>query len=143
MLTSCLWATVFGTRKCGCLEFTGPGGTPPGVTLKGVRLAGSATERLVGWMFKDGPGTTGLWMEPCASVHTWWMRFEVDLAFLAWRDGAVTVLRVERRVVPWRVVSCRGAGAVLEVVAGALDGVQPGWSVRRVSCSCRCCCGLC
>jgi hypothetical protein len=42
------------------------------------------------------------------------MRFALDIVFL---DGAGRVLRVVRAVPPWRIVSCRGASAVLEVPA--------------------------
>jgi uncharacterized protein len=54
----------------------------------------------------------GLLIPRCASVHTFGMRFELDLVFLDRHGG---VLAVRRRVVPGRVVSCRGARAVLEI----------------------------
>lgn len=66
----------------------------------------------------------GLWLEPCWSVHTWFMRFCVDLVFVG-RDGRVAA--VHRGVGPWRVVSLRGARAVLEVPCGAVPGVCEGW----------------
>ena len=48
----------------------------------------------------------------CRSVHTFGMRFSVDLHFLA-ADGQV--LDVARAVPPGRIVTRRGASAVLEV----------------------------
>src|SRR3954454_24245606 len=47
----------------------------------------------------------------CRSVHTFGMRFPIDITFLDERGRA---LRVVRAVGPRRVLSCRGAFAVLE-----------------------------
>ncbi|MDQ3725465.1 MAG: DUF192 domain-containing protein [Actinomycetota bacterium] len=72
-------------------------------------------ERLLGLSRRDrseaGPG---LLIPRCASVHTFGMRFELDLFFL---DGEGRILAVRRRVPPRRVVWHRGAAAVLEIPA--------------------------
>lgn len=57
---------------------------------------------------------SGLLIPRCASVHTFWMRFDLDLVFLD-RDGAPLALR--RRVPPRSLVWQRGAAAVLELPA--------------------------
>src|SRR5256885_14307470 len=64
-------------------------------------------------------------LAPCHSVHTWFMGYPIDVVF-ADRHGRV--LKVVADVAPWRVVSCRAAHAVLELVAGqaALCGRAPG-----------------
>lgn len=54
----------------------------------------------------------GLLIPGCSSVHTFGMRFELDLYFL---DKAGRVVAVRRRVPPRRVVWKRGACAVLEM----------------------------
>jgi uncharacterized protein len=58
---------------------------------------------------KAGPG---LLIPRCSSVHTWGMRFGLDLYFLD-RRGAV--IHVAKQVPPRRVVRWRGAAAVLEI----------------------------
>jgi hypothetical protein len=72
--------------------------------------------RLRGLAWQDraqaGPG---LLIPRCSSVHTFGMRFDLDVYFLA-RDGRVVSVR--RRVPPRRVLWCRGACAVLEIPAG-------------------------
>jgi len=70
------------------------------------------------------PGA-GLLLEPCASVHTLFLRPAIDVVFLS---GAGEVLRVAPRLRPWRLVACRGARSVLELPAGACArlGVGPG-----------------
>ena len=78
-----------------------------------VPVATSRCSRLLGlaWLSRERAGV-GLLIPRCASVHTFGMRFRLDLYFLD-REG--TVLAVRRRVPPRRLVWCRGADAVLEV----------------------------
>jgi uncharacterized membrane protein (UPF0127 family) len=56
----------------------------------------------------------GLLIPRCAAVHTFGMRFALDLYFLD-ADGVVLVAR--RAVPPRRFVARRGADAVLEIPA--------------------------
>lgn len=67
----------------------------------------------------------GLLLRPALSVHTFFMRFPIDVVFLG-RDGKI--LKVARSLKPWRAASQRGAKAVLELAAGETDrrGIQPG-----------------
>jgi uncharacterized protein len=58
----------------------------------------------------------GLLIPRCASVHTFGMRFALDLVFLD-RHGAPVATR--RGVPPRRFASQRGAAAVLEVPSGS------------------------
>ena len=68
------------------------------------RLVGLAGRRSL-------PAGVALEIPRCRSVHTFGMRFAVDLA---WLDGERRVLRVDRGVPPWRVRSCLQARSVLE-----------------------------
>jgi uncharacterized membrane protein (UPF0127 family) len=54
----------------------------------------------------------GLLIPRCASVHTFGMRFSLDLVFL---DREALPLAVRLAVPPRRIVWRRGAGAVLEI----------------------------
>jgi uncharacterized membrane protein (UPF0127 family) len=59
----------------------------------------------------------GLWIIPCESIHTWFMRFPIDLVYLN-RDNQIEKLR--SNVVPWRLSVCFSAGSVLELTAGSI-----------------------
>lgn len=83
---------------------------------RGWRLADSALARLVGWMGRRAAPQAGLCLMPCRAIHTFFMRFPIDVVFFA-RDG--TVLRRIDRLEPGRAVACRTAFAVLELPAGA------------------------
>ena len=61
------------------------------------------------------PPGQGLFIEPTWSVHTWFMRFPIDVVFL---DRALVVLGIHDTIDPWRTASQRGAKIVLELPAG-------------------------
>jgi hypothetical protein len=54
----------------------------------------------------------------CRSVHTFGMRFALDLV---WLDGGGRVVRVDRAVPARRVRACLRARSVVEVGAGRAD----------------------
>lgn len=54
----------------------------------------------------------GLLIPRCRTVHTFWMRFPLDLLFL---DSAGAIVALHRGVGPRRIVRCRGAATVLEL----------------------------
>lgn len=76
-----------------------------------IVLARSGWSRLRGLALRRRPPGYALLLPGCRSVHTFGMRFRIDLVWLD-RDGRV--LRIDRAVPPWRVRSCRHAAAVLE-----------------------------
>src|SRR4051794_17304734 len=77
-----------------------------------VHEATTLRARLLGlaWLCALPPGHA-LLIPDCRSVHTFGMRFPIDVTFLDERGRA---LRVERGVPARRVLVCRGAFAVLE-----------------------------
>jgi uncharacterized protein len=64
---------------------------------------------------RDPPDGWGLLFARCRSVHTFGMRFAIDVVFL---DSHGRVVRIAPRVRPGRVVVCRRAAAAVEVRAG-------------------------
>jgi uncharacterized protein len=67
----------------------------------------------------------GMLIDGAGSVHMFFMRFPIDVVFLA-RDR--TVVGVRHRLAPWRVAAARRAVASLELPAGraAEAGVDKG-----------------
>lgn len=70
-----------------------------------------------------------LLLRPCSSIHTFGMRFAIDVVFI---DAHGVVLAVREALGPWRVACCRGAVAVLEMAPGAARraGLGPGANLR-------------
>lgn len=93
------------------------GGDLPG----GLRLAEarSPLARMRGLAWLDAlPEDYALLFRRCHSVHTYGMRFALDVIFL---DPRGTVVRVARDVPRRRHVSERGARSVVETRAGVAD----------------------
>jgi uncharacterized membrane protein (UPF0127 family) len=61
----------------------------------------------------------GLWIVPCRGVHTFQMKFAIDVVALD--DDGVVIDRVTN-MQPWRIrLPRRGTAGVLELAAGSLD----------------------
>lgn len=63
------------------------------------------------------PDGHGLVIAPCNGIHTWFMRFPIDVAFVA-RDGRV--LKTIDSLGAWRVALAVRAFATIELPAGLL-----------------------
>lgn len=78
-----------------------------------VRVARGAWARTLGLSHLDrDEAGTGLLIPGCAAVHTFGMRFSLDLVFL---DADLRPLSRRRAVAPRRFAWDRGASAVLEL----------------------------
>jgi uncharacterized membrane protein (UPF0127 family) len=87
----------------------------------GLRVAAARRrdERMRGLARLDAmPAGYALHIPRCRSVHTFTMRFPLDLI---WLGGDGELVRVDRAVPPNRVKSCLKARSVVEVNAGAAD----------------------
>ena len=83
-----------------------------------LELAGTGETRRKGLLGRESllPGE-GLWIAPCESVHTFFMRFAIDLVYL---DRKHLVRKVRIGVGPWRVSACFSAHSVLELPTGTI-----------------------
>lgn len=81
-----------------------------------ARVARSAWQRLVGLALSRTPRASALLIPHCRSVHTFGMRFALDLF---WLGPGGDVVRVDIGVPPGRLRRCAGARAVIEVPSRA------------------------
>jgi len=79
----------------------------------------------------------GLWIVPCHGVHTFAMKFPIDVAYL---DFDKVVVHVEHSLKPWRIARIsRKANSVLELPAQTLastrtqigDAIEISWRESR------------
>jgi uncharacterized membrane protein (UPF0127 family) len=63
------------------------------------------------------PGTAMI-IAPTNAVHTFFMRFPIDIAFVK-KDGRI--LKIRDRLPAWRMAAAWGAYAVVEMPAGSFD----------------------
>jgi uncharacterized membrane protein (UPF0127 family) len=90
------------------------------VVVEDLELARSSWSRFVGLMGRPGlERGRGLWIEPCNSIHMFFMRFAIDVLFL---DKERRVKKVMLRLKPWRISPIVfGARTVVELPAGTLS----------------------
>ena len=91
------------------------------VVCPALSVADTARTRMKGLLGRRSLGDgEGLLLRPAGSIHTAFMRFPIDAVFL---DADLRVLRVASNLQPWRLAAQRGAKAVVELPAGAAEGM--------------------
>jgi uncharacterized protein len=91
-----------------------------------VEIADTRATRRRGLLGRDSlDPSAALLLLPCFSVHTAFMRFPIDVAFVN-REGVV--VRVVNDLGPWQIAGSVRAHAAIEFAAGALRtrDVRPG-----------------
>lgn len=87
-----------------------------------LEVAGSGPRRSKGLLGRKGLGEgEGLWIIPCEAVHTFFMRFPIDLIYL---DRKHRVKKVRDSVPAWRISGCLSAHSVLELPAGTIRNTR-------------------
>jgi hypothetical protein len=91
-------------------------GTLPG---DAIDVADTSAKRRTGLLKHThlNPGE-GLWIVPCESVHTFFMKFAIDLVYL---DRKQIVRKVVSNVAPWRMSVCLTAHSIVELPSGAIE----------------------
>jgi uncharacterized membrane protein (UPF0127 family) len=94
------------------------------VVCRRCEIADTPFRRLRGLLGRDSlaPGE-GMLFRPLGSIHTFFMRFPIDVVFC---DRDLTVVGVVRNLKPWRAAGRRRARVVIELAAGAASGVSEG-----------------
>lgn len=81
-----------------------------------IKVAASFFPRLVGLLATSHlQAGAGLLIKPCSSVHTFGMRYPIDVVFV---DSSHTVVKVVEGLKPWRLAAARGAAYVIELPEG-------------------------
>ena len=88
------------------------------VIASSVELAMTSAERRRGLLGRDSMAPhSALVITRCNAVHTFWMRFAIDVAFV---DSSGTVKKVVEGLVPWRMAGTLFASTAIEFPAGTL-----------------------
>jgi uncharacterized membrane protein (UPF0127 family) len=88
--------------------------------------ANTSKKRRTGLLKHDSlPKGEGLWIAPCEAVHTFGMKFPIDVLYLSKKKK---VLKIRREMPKRRLSACLRAYSVLELPAGmaAETQTQPG-----------------
>jgi len=83
-----------------------------------IDIADTSAKRRTGLLKHTGLNAgEGLWIVPCESVHTFFMKFALDLVYL---DRRHVVRKAVTNVVPWRMSVCLSAHSIVELPVGAI-----------------------
>lgn len=97
-----------------CAEFI-----PPDTIAEHAEPAATFKSRLLGLMFRKSFGAIdAMVLSPCRSIHTFFMRFPLDILCL---DSTDTIADIAERVSPWRAfIPCGQVSKIVELPAGAI-----------------------
>lgn len=91
------------------------------VIAEDILLADNLWSRLIGLMFRAEPPqkAKGLLLHPCNSIHTFFMRYPLDVVFM---DSDNKIVKIIRSIKPWRMTWIYfRASKTLELPAGELS----------------------
>jgi uncharacterized membrane protein (UPF0127 family) len=100
------------------------------VLCERCKVADGPISRLRGLLGRKRlPSGEGVLLKPANMVHTWFMRFAIDVVFV---DAEMEIVGITHDAGPWRVTGRRGARSVIELPAGECKrrGVQTGAKLR-------------
>ena len=93
------------------------------VLAEAADVADTSAKRRTGLLkhSKLDPGE-GLWIAPCESVHSFGMKFAIDVVYLDRKK------KVRKEMVPRRISACLTAHSVLELPVGVIEAsrTEPG-----------------
>lgn len=87
-------------------------------------LSNTFAKRFLGLMFKKNlPTGKGLIIVPCDSIHTFFMKFPIDVIFL---NKNQTAVRIKQNLAPGKIIlpakdDCESASFVIELPAGTIS----------------------
>ncbi|HZP07571.1 MAG TPA: DUF192 domain-containing protein [Terracidiphilus sp.] len=87
-----------------------------------LEVAGTGRTRRKGLLGRDHlDAGEGLWIVPCESIHTFFMRFPIDLIYL---DRKNRIKKLRGNLGAWRLSACFTAHSVLELAAGTIGNTD-------------------
>ena len=96
------------------------------ILAEAAEVADTSAKRRTGLLKHStlAPGE-GLWIAPCEAVHSFGMKFAIDVVYL---DRKKRVRKIRREMVPRRLSACLTAHSVLELPVGVIDSsrTEPG-----------------
>ena len=87
-----------------------------------MEVADSGPKRNKGLLGRESLASgEGLWIVPCEAVHTFAMRFPIDLVYL---DRNRRIKNLRNAVPPWRLSGCLTAHSIIELPSGTIRETQ-------------------
>jgi uncharacterized membrane protein (UPF0127 family) len=103
------------------------------VVCEHLLVAARPLRRMRGLLGRSGLNESeGILLRPAGSIHTFFMRFAIDVVFL---DRDLVVIGIEPSLEPWRTAGRRGSKAVVELASGECErrGIEVGDTLTVVA----------
>ena len=82
-----------------------------------LHVARGARERMRGLLSHEAlPDGEGMWFPACRLIHTFGMKFVIDLVYL---NDRLEICKIVERMRPGRLSACLAAESVIELTSGA------------------------
>ena len=92
--------------------------------LSNVFVADTFLKRLMGYMFRKEPHHEAIMIKPCNSIHTFFMKFNIDVIFV---NKDMEVIKKMENLRPGKVIMpIKEAWVVIEGEAGKFKNVNIG-----------------
>ncbi|ADK15926.1 hypothetical protein WX45_03826 [Clostridium ljungdahlii DSM 13528] len=89
-----------------------------------IFIADSFVKRFLGFMFRKKPHHEGILIKPCNSIHTFFMKFSIDVLFVS--EDMKVIKKVED-LKPGKIIMPQGkAKMVIEGSTGTFKNVEEG-----------------
>lgn len=93
-----------------------------------IIIADSFIKRLLGYMFRKKPHHEMLMIMPCSSIHTFFMKFDIDVIFI---NKDMEVIKKIEGLRPSKVIMpVKKTVAVIEAEAGKFKNVKEGGKIK-------------
>ena len=94
------------------------------ISISNVFIADTFIKRFLGYMFRKKPHHEAIMIMPCNSIHTFFMKFHIDVLFL---DEEMKVIKKLENLKGGRIIlPVRGAKSVIEAGASSFSKIKVG-----------------
>lgn len=95
-----------------------------GDILSDIFIANNIKSRFLGYMFQKKPQYDSIMFKPCNSIHTFFMKFNIDLLFL---NDNMEIVKIIENLTPGKIIMpVKCAKIVIEAKAGNLKKLRIG-----------------
>lgn len=93
-----------------------------------IYIADTFAKRFLGYMFQKKPRYDGILIKPCSSIHTFFMRFPIDVLFLG--DDMKVIKKIESLQKGKIIMPIKNCRAVLEGKSKMFKDIKEGEKIN-------------
>jgi uncharacterized protein len=89
-----------------------------------LHIADTFIKRLTGFMFKKEPHYEAIMIKPCNSIHTFFMKFQIDVLFV--NEEMVVIKKIEALKNKKIIMPIKHCATIIEATAGKFKNIKIG-----------------